>query len=443
MSESIRRRPIAVVAAVAAGVLAVAVIAVGLSSGGTPAPSGGSLVAGVSPSPGTTAGPTGSGSSTSSSAPGEPSATPAATPEPTATPVPTPTPPLSPMTGLPVTAAVAARHPIAVMVDDLNAARPQSGFSAASVVWQAPAEGGIPRYMMIFQDQVPASIGPVRSARYYYIAWAAEWRAVYAHVGGSPQALATLKSQGNGKLVYNADEFRWGGTYFHRVQKLVNAAGKVVDPVRLAPHNVYTDGTLLWKLAKRIGAKNAPMKAVWQFAPDAPLEARPTGGAITVVYPWNTIKYSYDRATNTYLRGVSGYPKQIDGTTSQRVAPKNVVIMMMSFGPLNDGHPNKHRLEAKVVGSGKAWIATNGKTILGTWRKKSLTAPTLFYDKSGKLVTLTAGQTFVQVMKIGSPVTIKDGKVPAPAPTPTPAASPSPSPSPSPTPAAWVPGWSM
>src|SRR5207248_3043595 len=65
----------------------------------------------------------------------------------------------------------------------------------------------------------------------------------------------------------------------------------------------------------------------------------------------------------------------------------------------NDGHPQKHRLEAKVVGSGIAWIATNGHTIRGTWRKRSLTAPSVFYDAAGRPVTLTAGQTFVQVMK--------------------------------------------
>ncbi|TMG26425.1 MAG: DUF3048 domain-containing protein, partial [Chloroflexi bacterium] len=64
-------------------------------------------------------------------------------------------------------------------------------------------------------------------------------------------------------------------------------------------------------------------------------------------------------------------------------------------------------------GSGPAWIATNGKTVKGTWRKKSLTAPTLFYDASGRPVTLTAGQTFVQVMKTTDLVLITAGK-PAP-----------------------------
>ena len=88
----------------------------------------------------------------------------------------------------------------------------------------------------------------------------------------------------------------------------------------------------------------------------------------------------------------------------------------MSFAPLNDGS-KKHRLEAQFIGQGPAWISTNGKTIKGTWKKTSMTSPTRFYDKAGNLVTLTVGQTFVQVMPRGSKITIKDGKVPKYVPT--------------------------
>jgi hypothetical protein len=125
-----------------------------------------------------------------------PTPTPLPTPTPTPTPVPTPAPVPAPLTGRLVPAEIAARHPIAVMIDDLRAARPQSGLSSASVVWQAPAEGGIPRYMAIFQDTMPKSIGPVRTSRYYYIAWAAEWRAIYAHSGGSPGGALDAPRQG-------------------------------------------------------------------------------------------------------------------------------------------------------------------------------------------------------------------------------------------------------
>jgi hypothetical protein len=332
-----------------------------------------------------------------------PSPTPAPTPTPSPTPVPTPVPVPAPLTGRLVPPAVAAQHPIAVMVDDHGDARPQSGFNAASVVWQAPAEGGIPRYMLIFQENVSAVIGPVRSARYYYIAWAAEWRAVYAHSGGSPQSLQTLRSQGRGQLVFNADEFRWAKTFW-----------RVKD--RFAPHNLYTDGKHLRSLAKSLKATDQPMKPAWKFAPDLQAPFRPRGGRIDVAYSYNKIRYDYDWKTNTYLRSVTGEKRQVDAATGARVAPKNVVIMLMKFGPLNDGS-RKNRLEANVIGKGTAWISTNGTTIKGTWRKASLTKPTLFFDAKGKAVTLTVGQTFVQVMKTGTKVTITEGAAP-PAPDP-------------------------
>jgi hypothetical protein len=340
------------------------------------------------------------------------SASPAATaPLPTLPPTPEPTPVLVPsaLTGLLISPEAAIRHPIAVMIDDHVAARPQSGFNAASIVWQAPAEGGIPRYMLIFADQVPAGVGPVRSSREYFIEWAAEWRAMYVHAGGSPQALATLSRYGNGQYVWNADDFRWEGRYLWRVY----------SDGRFAPHNVYTDGEHLRSLAARLGAKDGPLAPAWVFGAPAPFSMRPVGTQITVSYPYEAIQYRYDRGTNTYRRyirppGGGAFRLQRDAADGQPVAPTSVVILRMAFGPLDDGHPQKHRLEARDVGKGVAWISTNGLTVKGTWQKKSITAPTLLYGPDGSPITLAAGQTFVQVMSFADGITIRDGTVPPP-----------------------------
>lgn len=372
-------------------------------AGGQAGPSGSSsggsgLVAGVAsgpPPPGPSALATRDPGATVGLAP-SPEPSPSAEPTPTPTPRPILVP--APLTGRLVTPAVAARHPIAVMVDDHAAARPQSGFSTASVVWQAPAEGGIPRYMLVFQESIPGDVGPVRSARYYYLAWAAELRALYVHSGGSPQALATLRAQGNGKLVYNADEFAWGGS-FRRVA------------FNDAPHNLYTTGKQLRALAATRGAADGPITSPWVFGPDAPIASRPVGGRTQVAYLANAVRYDYHRLSNTYLRSVTGEKAQIDRSTKRRVAPKNVVVMLVRFGPLDDGS-NKKRLEADVIGSGTAWVSTNGVTVKGTWRKASLTGPTRFFDAAGKPIKLTVGQTFIQVMPIGSKVTFTAGKPP-------------------------------
>jgi Protein of unknown function (DUF3048) N-terminal domain/Protein of unknown function (DUF3048) C-terminal domain len=404
MTSSVRARAIALglVAVVVAGVVFIA------STAGLFSPAASSGTPGSPAAIGSSGAPSASGPSPSGE-PGSPS--PEITPSPSPTPVPTPVMAVAPLDGLLTTPAKAKLHPIAVMIDDLSPARLQSGFSSASVVWQAPAEGGIPRYMMMFQENTPpGDVGPVRSSRYYYIAWAAEWRAAYVHAGGSPQALATLRAQGHGQLVFDANQF-YNGAYFRRVT------------IKFPPHNLYTTGKQLRQLATKVGATKAPGGPVWKFAPDAPLEKRPVGGTIETDYSYNHIVYKYDRATNTYKRFVTGFAKQqTDPSTKLAVGPKNVIVMLMKFGPLNDGS-NHGRLEATVTGKGTAWIATNGVTIKGTWRKKSLTAPTLFYDAAGHQVTLTAGQTFIQVMKTTDVVKFKAGKAPPPVQSPSPSPS--------------------
>jgi hypothetical protein len=307
----------------------------------------------------------------------------------------------APLTGLLVSPAAARRHPIAVMIDDHVGARPQSGFNAASIVWQAPAEGGIPRYMLVFQDTIPKSVGPIRSAREYFLEWAAEYRSIYVHAGGSPQAIATLRQYGNGRLVWNAEGLRFDGSFLFRVG------------FRIAPHNLYTDGAHLHALAAYLHVADGTVKATWSFRPQVAGAERPGRGAITVSYPlYETITYRYNPSTNSYVRYIGGSKKpQVDAADGKVVAPKNVVILRMHFAPIAGPNP-KGRLEATDIGSGPAWIATGGVTIQGTWRKAAKGAPTLLFGPGGGRIVLTAGQTFVNVMPYGYPVTISDGKAP-------------------------------
>jgi len=375
MGRTVRRPIVIGVVALAALVGLGAIVAITLMPGAAPASS--PPVAQVSSAP--------------------PTATPTAspTPTPTASPTPSPTPIgiRAPLTGEPTTEEAAVRHPIAVMIDDHFAARPQSGLNSADIVWHAPAEGGIPRYMAIFQSKLPESVGPVRSAREYFISWASEWRAVYAHAGGSQQALAILRAKGNGEYVYNADQFRFGSQYFRRISS------------RRAPHNLYTDGQALRSMGDVLKAKDGPLEPFAAFAPDAAEATRPYGGSINVRYSSNDVTYRYDHATNTYPRSVSREGKQTDAADEVRVAPKNVVVLVVRFSPV----PRSKLLDADLIGTGTAYIATNGVTVKGTWKKDGITEPTRLFDATGAPVTLTVGQTFMQVVRTGSPVNLEAG----------------------------------
>ena len=298
------------------------------------------------------------------------------------------------------------------MVDDHWDARPQSGFTEASVVWQAPAEGGIPRYMMIFAEGSPKSVGPVRSARLYFVQWASEWKAVYAHVGGSPQAMASWPRRGRA---------RWSTTPTSSGTAAPTSGGR---PIASRPTTSTPTPSTCAPLPSASGPPIRRTRPSGSSPTTLALAARPKGARIDITYPYNKIGYRYDRASNTWRRYTGG-KAQVDRANKKQVAPKNVVIMQVRFGLL--GAHQKGRLEAQNIGTGPAWIATNGKMIKGTWKKTSATNPTRFYDRPGKAVVLTRGQTFVQVIPPGTPLKLVKG-------TPVVAPTPSPSPTPTPTP---------
>ena len=117
--------------------------------------------------------------------------------------------------------------PVAVMVDDNVQARPQYGFNAASIVYQAPADGGETRYMMVFQEEDAKRVEPVRSGRPYFVNWASEYRSAFAHYGGDAKTLAYLPTI-DSKVIYDVDALFGSGAAFHR------------DKSRKAPHNGVT-----------------------------------------------------------------------------------------------------------------------------------------------------------------------------------------------------------
>ena len=234
------------------------------------------------------------------------------------------------------------------MIDDLPAARPQSGLHLADVVWQAPAEGGIPRYMAIFQTHLPEAIGPVRSARSYYVAWASELKALYAHAGGSPQALAHAARQGPRPVRLQRRRVPLGGPLLPPHPHALGAAQRLHErqPLR--------------KLAKRSGAKDKAFKSAWVVrAGRAARRARRTAGrSRSSTRRTRSSTATTASPTRTGARS-AGEGKQIDasdgeaGRAEERGRDADVVRPRLG--------DKKHRLEADFVGSGQAWISTNGQ----------------------------------------------------------------------------------
>ena len=326
-----------------------------------------------------------------------PSATPAPTPTPTASPTAEPSPTaatVAPLDGLPTDPALANRLPLAVMIDDNVIARPQSGFNAASIVYQAPADGGEDRYMLVFQEMDAPDIGPVRSGRPYFVYWAAEYRSAFAHYGGDEKTLKKVIPPITNKLIYNLDALFGSGSAFHRIRS------------RKAPHNAYTSTADLYATAN---AKRYPTSMVGGltnrlFADDAPDADRPAKGSITIPYGRGATGYTYVRATNSYLRSIAGKP-HIDPMDKKQVVARNVVVLFMAYSIDPDSERGHARPVLAQIGKGTAWVFRDGLIIKGTWKKADQGALTRFFDAAGKEITLVRGRTFIQVVASGTKVT--------------------------------------
>jgi hypothetical protein len=298
----------------------------------------------------------------------------------------------APLDGLRISSPNATRLPLAIMIDDNAVARPQAGFNAASIVYQAPADGGEDRYMLIFQEGDTPTIGPVRSGRPYFVRWAAEYRAAFGHYGGDAKTLAYLPTV-DGSLVYNIDALSGASAAYHRIT------------TRPAPHNAYTSTAAFRTYATNHGAPETFVAGtdVRPFIDDAASDLRPATGSIKIPYSTGTTGYTYDRPSNTYLRSVAGRP-QIDAADGKRVVASDVVVLFMKLSIDPQSEPGHRRPVLAQIGSGKALVFRNGTVVIGTWRKADAGGLTRFFDPAGVEVPLVRGRIFIQVVATGTAV---------------------------------------
>lgn len=293
---------------------------------------------------------------------------------------------VSPLTGLPVTAAQAKLPVTAVMIENSLPARPQAGLGSAGIVYEAIAEAGITRFMALYQEAQPDNVGPIRSARPYYLNWLLGYDASLAHVGGSPEALSDIKAWG----VKDLDQFYNAGSY-HRVSS------------RYAPHNVYTSIAQLIQLEQSKGYATSQFTG-FPRKKDAPA-AKPTAATINIAIsgPDYNDAYSYNPKTNSYLRSEGGQP-HIDANTNTQISPKVVIALIMpySLGPLDSS--GAYYSDYNNLGSGAAYVFQDGTVEQGTWSKADRTSPLTINDPSGQPIKLNAGQTWITALGDASEV---------------------------------------
>lgn len=266
-------------------------------------------------------------------------------------------------------------RPFAVMIDNYPAARPQFGLSSASLVYEIPVEGSVTRYLAYYlPETAPAKIGPIRSAREYFLDFAKESKATYVHCGGSPEALMSAKTLGNSDL----NEF-FKGPYFWREQS------------RPAPHNVLISGTNLNRYRLDYPEKAGDFEP-WKFKPTA-LNFSVIVSRIDIKYRNEyAVNWQYDQTTNKYLRYLDQKIHSDESGTA--IMTDNLIIHLSSFRVTDE----KLRLKMADSSTGQALLCQDGNCLLGKYKKDGSSSREKYYLKDGSEFVFNAGITWIEVI---------------------------------------------
>jgi hypothetical protein len=301
-------------------------------------------------------------------------------------PPPPPPPPVWPLTG--VESGPVAPHPaLAVKIENSLEARPQTGLSAADVVWEEVVEGGITRFVAVYHSNLPGEIGPVRSVRPMDPAIAAPLHGLFAFSGGQPAYVAAIADSGLQVLSNDA-----GARGFHRIGS------------RKAPHNVYASPADL--LAQADPAHQADPAPPFQFPapggqPSAATAGTPAAGLALTMSGVSHPHWTWSPADSRWVRAEGSTPAvEADGTPLRAV---NVVVLRVDVVTTAARDPAGNPVpETVLTGRGEALVATGGQTVPATWVKNGVADPLVLTAADGNPVRLAPGNTWVELVPNGS-----------------------------------------
>ncbi|WP_069649335.1 DUF3048 domain-containing protein [Caloranaerobacter ferrireducens] len=295
----------------------------------------------------------------------------------------------SPLSGIYAPKEKVLRRPVAVMYDNHPRARWQSGISQAEIIYEFLVEGKYTRYMALFLLNEPELIGPVRSARPYFITTLLEYDPVYVRCGGSEAAKADVK-----KLkIADIDALTSSKRVFWRYNK----TGK------RKPHNLYTSMEVIRKTQKERKYRLKGNFEAFEFnKEDINIDGIQANTVKIEYFDNNTTKYVYDEEDKVYKRYKDG-KLHVDELDKSIITAKNIIIQRAKTKVID----SYGRLAIELVGKGKGIYITNGKAIDIGWEKKTRESKTLYFDLSGNRIKLNPGNTWIQVVKPSTKVTIE------------------------------------
>ena len=289
------------------------------------------------------------------------------------------------------------QRPVAVMIDNNVNAWPQYSLNKAYAVYEILVEAGETRLMALFKNVDVDAIGPVRSSRHYFLDYALENDAIYAHLGWSPQAQGDISSLGvnniNGQF-YDTGAARTSTSKYWR------------ESSKAAPHNAFTSLASLYQIAQERGYRTTSDKeSVLNYVTkEVTLDDGIDATSVTIPFSsGNVVKFTYNSETGKYEKTSKG-TKQTDGSTGEALAAKNLIITFVQNYTLNDPE-QKGRQGLYNVGTRDGYYITNGKAIKIKCQKDSRTAQTVYTDLEGNEIQVNDGNTFFEICPLNANVT--------------------------------------
>ena len=297
---------------------------------------------------------------------------------------------MNPLTGLPTAEDLSMQRPAAIMINNLKVSCPQNGIAEADIIYECLAEGGVTRLMMLALDYVSLSpVGSIRSARDYFLDFAADYDALFIHAGGSTYAYDSIDE-------YDVDNLDGVNMYipnmFYRDAYRLQTMG--------TEHSLMTSGD---KIAS--GVRYKKYRTAIQEDFDYPLDfiqygtvEAYTDTAKQIHIPLSVYQitdFIYDDDSELYLRYQFNGNKHIDGTTGEQLSFENVILLFCETGAITGDA--KNRIDVETTGRGKGYYATLGTFIEIEWVKDSYSSPIRFYYADGQPLLVNRGKTFITV----------------------------------------------
>jgi hypothetical protein len=289
--------------------------------------------------------------------------------------------PVAPLTGLPDPSKITKhRSALTIKIDNTPEAFPHSGVQDADVVYEEIVEGGITRLAAIFNSRIPTVVGPVRSVRRTDREIVFPIGGIFAFSGGAAYAVKSI-STAPVKLYTESNS---GPAMFR-------------DPKRYPPHNLFADAALLMK---KDGLPRPP-PALFTYSSGPRRTRGPRVSSFVVGFTEGyAATYTWDTKSRTWDRSIFGRP---DVTTNGvHISPKNVIVMSVHYV----GGVGVIDSYAQLIGSGPVEVFTGGTLKRGTWSRPNLRTRTVYKNASGKVIDLTPGQTWVELLDVSEHVSI-------------------------------------